>query len=142
MLLQGQWGGEIYSLFGRALDRPGQGIVENTLGLHRDRWRSPEDPGAGLRGKANSSFGFLKSDAWLYPSDYWRVRNITLGYDLGQLINNNLVQGARIYVSAENWFGDDKYEGGFNPEAINTGGDDYGAFPLAKSMTVGLNLTF
>ena len=143
VLLQGQRGGEIYSLFGRAMDRPGQGLVENTLGLHRDRWRSPEDPGAGLRGKANSNFGFLKSDAWLYSSDYWRVRNITLGYDLGQLIQNkSLVQGARVYVSAENWFGDDKYEGGFNPEAINTGGDDYGAFPLAKSMTIGLNLTF
>ncbi|MHA6247383.1 SusC/RagA family TonB-linked outer membrane protein [Pontibacter sp. CAU 1760] len=143
VLLQGQWGGEIYSLFGRALDRPGQGLVENTLGLHRDRWRSPEDPGAGLRGKANSSFGFLKSDAWLYPSDYVRVRNITLGYDLGSLLNNTkIAKSARIYVSAENWFGSDKYDGGFNPEAVNTGGDDYGAFPLSKSITAGLNVTF
>jgi TonB-linked SusC/RagA family outer membrane protein len=143
VLLQGQQGGHIYSLFGRAMDRPGMGLVENTLGLNRDRWRSPENPGAGERGKANSSFGFLKSTAWLYPSDYWRVRNITLGYDLGRLISNKrIVQGARIYVSAENWFGADKYTGGFNPEAINTGGDDYGAFPLAKSVIFGLNLTF
>ncbi|WP_206684031.1 SusC/RagA family TonB-linked outer membrane protein [Pontibacter beigongshangensis] len=148
VLVQGQTGGQLYSLFGRAMDRPGQGLVENTLGLHRDRWRSPENPGAGERGKANSSFGFLKSDAWLYSSDYWRVRNITLGYDLGKLITNNLIQGARIYVSAENWFGGDKYEGGFNPEAVNNAdsgsivGDDYGAFPLSKAMTMGLNITF
>ncbi|MFT2010439.1 TonB-dependent receptor [Pontibacter sp. 13R65] len=148
VLVQGQNGGQLYSLFGRAMDRPGQGLVENTLGLHRDRWRSPEDPGAGERGKANSSFGFLKSDSWLYSSDYWRVRNITLGYDLGSIFpNKKLVQGARIYVSAENWFGADKYAGGFNPEAVNNAdnsivGDDYGAFPLAKSMILGLNLTF
>nr|WP_083470204.1 TonB-dependent receptor [Rufibacter tibetensis] len=143
VLLQGQWGGEIYSLFGRAIDRPGMGLVENQLGLNRDRWRSPENPGAGERGKANSSFGFLKSTAWLYSSDYWRVRNITLGYDLGRLITNKkLIQGARLYVSAENWFGKDKYEGGFNPEAVNTGGDDYGAFPLSKSVTMGLNVSF
>ncbi|WP_377489504.1 SusC/RagA family TonB-linked outer membrane protein [Pontibacter toksunensis] len=149
VLVQGQQGGQLYSMFGRAMDRPGQGLVENTLGLHRDRWRSAEDPGAGERGKANSSFGFLKSTAWLYDSDYWRVRNITLGYDLGRLLNNQrFVQNARIYVSAENWFGGDEYLGGFNPEAVNNAdggalvGDDYGAFPLAKSMTVGLNLSF
>ncbi len=152
VLVQGQNGGHLYSMFGRAMDRPGQGIVENTLGFHRDRWRSAENPGAGERGKANSSFGFLKSTAWLYESDYWRVRNITLGYDLGNLIGTiggkKIVQGARIYVSAENWFGGDDYAGGFNPEAVNNAdggalvGDDYGAFPLSKAMTFGLNLTF
>lgn len=145
ILVQGQWGGKIYSTFGRGLDRTGMGWNENTLGLHRDRWRSPEDPGAGLRGKVVSNFGRIKNTDWLYPNDYWRVRNITLGYDLatlGFIANSSFIQGARIYVSAENWFGGDKYTGGWNPEAVNTGGDDYGAFPLAKSMIFGLNFTF
>ncbi|RDV17250.1 TonB-dependent receptor [Pontibacter diazotrophicus] len=143
VLVQGQQGGQIYSLFGRATDRTSMGWVENTLGVHRDRWRSPEDPGDGSRGKATGRFGFIKNSDWIYSSDYWRVRNITLGYDLGRLMaGNKFVQGARIYASAENWFGGDKYEGGYNPEAVNSGGDDYGAFPLAKSMTFGLNLTF
>lgn len=145
ILFQGQWGGKIYSTFGRAMDRTGMGWVENRLGLYRDRWRSPEDPGAGLRGKAYSSFGRIKNTDWLYPNDYWRARNITLGYNLGQLgfiERSNFIQSARIYVTAENWFGGDKYTGGFNPEAVNTGGDDYGAFPLSKSMVFGLNFTF
>ncbi|MCB0632400.1 MAG: TonB-dependent receptor, partial [Lewinella sp.] len=141
-LVQGQWGGVIYSTFGRAMDRTGQGFVDNTLGLHRDRWRSPSDPGAGLRGKATSSFGRIKNTDWLYPNDYWRVRNITLGYNLGDALSQNLVRTARIYVTAENYFGGDKYTGGFNPEAVNNSGDDYGAFPLAKSVIFGLNLTF
>jgi hypothetical protein len=142
VLLQGQWGGHIYSLFGRAVDRTGQGYVDNALGFHRDRWRSPEDPGAGERGKAYSTFGRIKNTDWLYRSDYIRVRNITLGYNLGNLLKGSFVQGARVYATAENFFGKDWYLGGFNPEALNTNGEDYGAFPLSKSLVMGLNFTF
>ena len=142
VLLQGQWGGKIYSTFGRAMDRTGMGPFENTLGLHRDRWRSPDDPGAGLRGKAISGFGRIKNTDWLYANDYWRVRNITLGYNLGEVVNIKGVSNARLYVNIENWFGEDKYDGGFNPEAVNNSGDDYGAFPLARSIVFGGNFTF
>ncbi|PHN03224.1 SusC/RagA family TonB-linked outer membrane protein [Flavilitoribacter nigricans] len=141
-LFQGQWGGVIYSTFGRAMDRTGQGFTDNTLGFHRDRWRSPDNPGAGERGKASSSFGRIKNTDWLYPNDYWRLRNLTLGYNLQNVLNSNLVSNARIYLTAENYFGGDKYLGGFNPEAVNNSGDDYGAFPLPKSIIFGLNLTF
>ena len=143
ILIQGQWGGMIYSTFGRAMDRPGMDFVENVLGRHRNRWKSPEEPGDGNTGKAVSTFGRIKNTDWLYPSDYWRIRNITLGYDLGQLSGSEkFVSGARIYVTAENFFGGDKYTGGFNPEAVNNDGDDYGAFPLSRSVVLGLNLRF
>lgn len=151
ILVQGQSGGSIYSLLGRALSRTGQGFTDNYLGYGRDRWRSAENPGAGRVGKAYSTFGRIKNTDWLYSSDYWRVRNITLGYDLGKLMNSKIISGARVYVTAENWFGKDKYDGGFNPEATNTDvsgssaypeAGDYGGLPLAKSLIFGLNLTF
>ena len=142
VLVQGQWGGKIYSTFGRAMDRTGQGFTDNTLGLHRDRWRSAEDPGAGLRGKANSSFGRIKNTDWLYDNDYIRVRNITLGYNANALIKSKFISNLRVYATAENFFGKDKYSGGFNPEAVNDNGDDYGAFPLSKSLIFGLNVSF
>ena len=142
ILIQGQNGGKLYSTFGRAMDRTGMGWLDQAIGAWRDRWRSPEDPGAGLKGKVYSSFGRIKNTDWMYPSDYWRIRNITLGYDLGRHIRNKIISSARLYVTAENWFGKDKYFGGFNPEAVNTSGDDYGGAPLAKSMVFGLNLTF
>lgn len=151
ILVQGQNGGSIYSLLGRALSRTGQGFTDNYLGYGRDRWRSAENPGAGRVGKAYSTFGRIKNTDWLYSSDYWRVRNITLGYDLGKLMNSKIITGARIYVTAENWFGKDKYDGGLNPEATNTDvsgssaypeAGDYGGLPLAKSLIFGLNLTF
>ena len=148
ILLQGQWGGVIYSTFGRAMYRTGQGSSENTLGKARDRvmWQEGQvltaADVAGKEHKSPSTFGRIKNTDWLYANDYWRIRNITLGYDLGRLIRSQVITGARVYVTAENWFGGDKYDGGFNPEAVNNSGDDYGAFPLSKSMVFGLNLKF
>jgi TonB-dependent starch-binding outer membrane protein SusC len=140
VLVQGQWGGHIYSLYGRGVDRTDMGYNENRLGLWRDRWRSEEDPGAGLRGKPYSTGPRIKNTDWLYPSDYVRVRNITLGYDLGSMIRVNGISGLRLYMTLENYFGSDKYDGGWNPEAVTHNGDDYGAAPIPKSMIFGLNL--
>ncbi|MEO6328772.1 MAG: hypothetical protein ABIO55_07565, partial [Ginsengibacter sp.] len=83
--------------------------------------------------------------------DYIRVRNITLGYNLKGIVKTTSVQGARLYLTLENFFGHDKYVNGLNPEATNTGissngaypeAGDYGAVPLAKSLIFGLNITF
>jgi TonB-linked SusC/RagA family outer membrane protein len=151
ILVQGQNGGSIYSVFGRAIDRTGMGNVDNAIASHADRWRSEENPGNGLKGKAYSTFGRIKNTDWLYSSDYWRLRNITLGYNLSNLIPSKYLSASRIYLTAENYFGHDKYKGGYNPEATNTdlSGDanfpepgDYGGLPLAKSLIIGLNLTF
>ncbi len=142
IFIQGQHGGKLYSTFGRAIDRTGTGWLDNQIQAWAYRWRSADNPGKGLKGKAKSSFGRIKNTDWMYPNDYWRIRNITLGYDLKKLIHIELISGARIYVTAENWFGKDKYDGGANPEAVNTYGDDYGGVPLAKSMVFGVNLTF
>jgi len=149
-LFQGQMGGSIYSLLGRAIRRTGQDYSGNVLGVSRNRWHSPDNPGDGVIPKAFATFGRIKNTDWLYSSDYWRVRNITLGYNLGKILNPKYVKGARIYITAENWFGKDKYYGGFNPEASNTDlsgsssfpeSGDYGGMPLAKSLIVGLNFT-
>ena len=151
VLVQGQNGGSIYSLLGRAINRTGQGFTDNALGYYRDRWRSASDPGNGVVGKVYSTFGRIKNTDWLYSSNYVRVRNITLGYNLGKLFNTKSVQAARVYFTLENFFGKDKYTGGFNPEATNTDvsgntafpeAGDYGGLPLPRSLIVGVNFTF
>jgi TonB-linked SusC/RagA family outer membrane protein len=151
VLIQGQTGGSIYSLLGRALTRTGQGFTDNAPEFYVNRWRSPSDPGAGRVSKAYSTFGFVANTDWLYSSDYIRVRNITFGYNLKNVIKTSAIQGARLYVSAENFFGHDKYYGGLNPEAANTTissnsaypeAGDYGGLPLPKSFIVGLNINF
>lgn len=151
ILVQGQNGGSIYSLLGRSLNRTGMVSADNTLASSDGRWRSADDPGNGTVGKVNSTFGRIKNTDWLYSSDYYRIRDITLGYDFSDVFKSLKGNSARIFITAENFFGHDKYTGGFNPEATNTDlsgsstfpeSGDYGGMPLAKSLILGLNLNF
>lgn len=151
VLVQGQSGGSIYSLLGRAITRTGQGFTDNAPESYTQRWESPTNQGAGRFSKAYSTFGFVANTDWLYSSDYIRVRDITVGYNLKDIIKTSAVQGARLYLTLENFFGHDKYYNGLNPEAANTTvssnsaypeAGDYGGLPLAKSLVIGLNITF
>ncbi|MEO7531580.1 MAG: TonB-dependent receptor [Sediminibacterium sp.] len=153
ILVQGQAGGSIYSELGRAIARPGQGRSDNHPASFVNRWKSPTDQGEGRFGKAYSTYNSPITSAtdWLYSSDYIRVRNITVGYNLRDAFKIPFVQGARLYISLENFFGHDKYVNGLNPEAANTAvssngafpeAGDYGGLPLSKSFILGLNITF
>jgi TonB-linked SusC/RagA family outer membrane protein len=153
VLVQGQTGGSIYSQLGRAITRPGQGRSDNHPASFVNRWKSPTDQGEGRFGKAYSTYNspITAATDWLYSSDYIRVRNITVGYNLKDGLKMRFIQGARLYLTLENFFGRDKYVNGLNPEAANTAvssnssfpeSGDYGAMPLAKSFIIGLNITF
>jgi TonB-linked SusC/RagA family outer membrane protein len=141
ILVQGQNGGTVYGLTGRAIDRTGMGSVENSLNV---------DPA--VRGNWRTSFGYQANSDWLYKSDYISVRNISIGYNLRQALKGiKRIDNARLYVTGENWFYWNKYKVGFNPEAVNTSGSsnsdfavpvDYGGAPLAKSLVIGLNINF
>ena len=153
VLVQGQWGGSIYSQLGRAISRPGQGRSDNHPASFVDRWYSETNQGGGRFGKAYSAYNnpITSATDWLYSSNYFRVRNITLGYNLKKLFKTQVVQGARVYFTLENFFGYDKYTNGLNPEAANTTvstngaypeAGDYGGIPLAKSLVFGVSITF
>ena len=153
ILVQGQSGGSIYSQLGRAISRPGQGRSDNHPASFVNRWYSPADQGEGRFGKAYATYNnpITSATDWLYSSDYIRVRNITVGYNLKKLFKTSVIQGARFYFTLENFFGRDKYTNGLNPEAANTAvssngafpeAGDYGGLPLAKSLIFGLNITF
>jgi TonB-linked SusC/RagA family outer membrane protein len=147
----GQQGGHIFSFLARATDNPANGR-NTTQGVWRDRWTAANPNDNAPRGKISESYTIpLFTTDWLYSSDFWRLQNITLGYNLKSAIRGNFLNNARIYVSVLNWFGHDKYTGGVNPEAQNTNVSgsgsfplpgDYGAMPLNKSITFGVNLGF
>jgi TonB-linked SusC/RagA family outer membrane protein len=141
ILVQGQNGGTVYGLIGRAIDRTGQASVENTL-----------DVNPAVRGNWRTSFGFQANTDWLYSSDYVSIRSITLGYDLAKAVKSlTRIDKARLYITGENWFYWNKYKVGFNPDAVNTSASsdgnfslpvDYGGAPIAKSIVIGLNINF
>ncbi|BAV09277.1 TonB-linked outer membrane protein, SusC/RagA family [Filimonas lacunae] len=147
----GQQGGSVMSWLGRAIDNPANGR-NTTLGVWRDRWTEKNQNYSAPRGKigTNYTIPYFTTD-WLYKTDFIRIQNITLGYNLKNALKTSVFSAARVYASAQNFFGHDKYKGGVNPEAqnTNTSGNgsyplpgDYGAMPLSKTITLGVNLTF
>jgi len=147
----GQTGGSIYSFLGRAIDNYSNGRATN-LGIWRNRYSDANQNYNAPRGKITATYTLPAfTTDWLYSSDFLRIQNITLGYNLKRHIKTNAIGGARIYASVQNWFGWDKFKGGVNPEAQNTNVSgnssyplpgDYGAMPLNKTVTVGVNVTF
>ena len=151
VLIQGQNGGSIYSSLGYSLGRSGLAANENPYGYWRDRWRSADNPGAGKVGKSTGNFGSITNTDWLYSSDYYRVRNITLGYNVDKWLKLKKIKGGRIYATLENFFGKQKYTAGYNQDATNEDvsgssifpeAGDFGGLPIPKSLIVGLNLNF
>jgi len=147
----GQHGGSILSYFGRAIDFSGS-TTANVLGVWRDHWTAASPDANAPRGKLGATYTYpnVTSD-WIYSTDFFRVQNITLGYNLKKLFKTSAIGSARIYVSLENYFSHDKYKGGANPEAQNTNvsGDtsygisgDYGSMPLSKTASIGVNFGF
>ena len=141
-LIQGSGGNQVYDLIGRAIDRPGMGTLGNALGRWRNRWRSSADPGDGQTPRIDGTTGGLYDSRWLYDGTYARFKSFVIGYTLP----HNIIKGitnARIYVSGENLFylHNNDY-GGYSPESLNTSGGDYGAYPDARTYTVGVNVGF
>ncbi len=112
-----------------------------------DRWRSPENPGAGIVGRSLSgttSFPRNVQDRLVLDASYLTLKNITLGYTLPKIRN---VAKARIFLSIQQAFILTKYKGA-NPEASLNGlsglreGVDVSPYPIPRTVAVGLNFNF
>lgn len=79
---------------------------------------------------------------YLQNAAYIRLKNIQLGYTLPELITKKfLVSKLRVYVSGENLWTGTKMFGTFDPETID-GGWNGSVYPLSKTISFGLSLTF
>ncbi|EMR01634.1 SusC/RagA family TonB-linked outer membrane protein [Cesiribacter andamanensis] len=88
----------------------------------------------------------VMSDYYVEDGSFIRIRNLQLGYSLPQsLINEIGVERLRVYVSANNLFTFTGYKG-FDPEFSSgdptQAGIDYGFYPQARTLMVGVNLNF
>jgi len=150
-LIQGVEGNEILNLTSRHM-KNGEANF-NSYAIFNERWRSPSDPGNGSIPRADRESGNhgnnnRPSSFQVEDGSYIRLRNVTLGYTLptNNLFGSN-IQKLRFYVTGTNLFTITDYLG-YNPEVSSittnslTPGEDYGAFPLTKSFTLGVNLKF
>ena len=145
ILFTAQTGGYIMSGFGRAADRAHMGTQQNTM-RHwlYEAWWSESEPGDGFLCNPISTHSYNIDSRFLFKSDYFRIKNLTLGY---KIPFKNFIESARVYLSIENLLILDNYYLGYSPEASNQNGNsfvgiDYGAYPSARTFTLGLNINF
>jgi len=142
---------------------------QNSLGIMADRY-TLIDPNTGLETRdlgrlaelnpnqnsndqiwsLNSSNNIAISDAldyYLEDASFLRVNNITLGYTLPEAVSKKaFINRMRVYVTLNNIHTFTNYSG-YDPEvsasgSILTRGVDNSAYPRAKSVVAGVNLTF
>lgn len=146
IVFTGQTGGRIWSGLGRAIDRFNMGSNINALShWSTGQWLSETQPGDGATPAAQNGTGQEEfSTRWLYSTDFFKIKNITLGYRL-RLPKKCPLQTIRFSLSCENVYMADRYKGGFSPESNNASGVsvyDYGAYPQARSYALGLKFEF
>ncbi|MCR9065576.1 MAG: SusC/RagA family TonB-linked outer membrane protein, partial [Cytophagales bacterium] len=127
--------------------------VFNVLKEVENRWRSPENPGDGKYGKTTASTGLERdwfNTRFIQDGSYLSIKNITLGYSF-PLKDDGFLRKARLYGSVQQAFVFTKYKG-VNPEVSGTtyGGQgsslelgyDWASYPVPRTFTIGLNLSF
>ena len=87
------------------------------------------------------------SDIYIENGDYFKISNVTVGYDFSKLIKGNFISKARLYFTAQNLLTITKYSGmdpeigyGFDEDWVS--GIDLGYYPSARTFLVGVNIQF
>ena len=129
-----------------------------------ENWRVT-NPGAYYTRKvtyaANRNVGPLtyENDYYLQDASYWRIKNITIDYTFPQEWTRKIsIEKLNVYISGENIFTHSplfKHTKMFDPETIGFGDSDYNtttgglsgvgqgySYPMLKTWTIGLNVTF
>ncbi|MFI3287745.1 MAG: TonB-dependent receptor [Rikenellaceae bacterium] len=97
-------------------------------------------------GHRNSSY---VSDLYVYDADFFRISNLTIGYDFSYLFpKENWISNVTLYLSANNLITFTEYDG-YDPDVAYGGtgcswgsGVDLGLYPAVTTYMIGLNLTF
>ena len=88
------------------------------------------------------------STRYMQNADYFKIQNITLGYDLTKLVKVLPFSQFRIYVQAQNLYTFTGYTG-VDPEIGSNGGKDswargidVGLYPTSRTFLIGVNIKF
>lgn len=134
---------KIYNQF-RAFGLTGRGesyMLKEVL----NSWNYKKDSGIpkmGTLSDKNGNYG-SHSDFFLEDGSFLRIKNLTLGYTLPSTVMNSLhLSGAklRFYLNVENLATFTDYSG-IDPEVGNFG-VDVGHYPIARTISLGLNFNY
>mgnify|MGYP002516049303 FL=1 len=99
-----------------------------------------------LASSSNSNWNKISS-LYIEDGDYFKVQNVTLGYDIAKAFKKFPLKTCRVYVTGQNLFTFTSYSG-MDPEIGYGGGSgwaqgiDLGYYPSARTILFGVNLKF
>jgi len=122
---------------------------KNNLKYYLDNSRTPQNPTGYLPhpARAEGAMDYWSSTANLFKGDYFRIKQLQLGYTLPQsLTRKAAISSLRFYVSLDDFITFTSYPG-LDPETASTnnsngGGIDWGSYPTMQKVVLGINLTF
>ena len=88
----------------------------------------------------------LRSSRFMEDGSFFRLRNIRLDYNFG-FPNSHVIKGLMFYITGENLITFTDYSG-YDPDVNTFSGNDrrqgvdLGAYPTAKTFTIGFNISF
>ena len=143
--LSGSYGNKLFNALACRLER-GNGYYYNPLASVANRWTTT-NPSNSIQ-KASSATSIYADSRFVEDASYLKVRNIQVGYTLPvkQLTKDAKI---RIFASLQNFFTITDYSG-YDPESNRNGiddtsalyqGVDYGAYPAAKAVLTGVQIT-
>ncbi len=144
------WKGIDFMLFGSGI--AGNSIMPvlhrtgfvNQLGVYADLYENGTYPHPS---KTVGKWDFWSSSANVFKGDYFRIKQIQLGYTLPESITKKaLMKQLRVYMSLDDFFTFTKYPG-LDPETASTNstsgsGLDWGSYPTMQKVIFGVNITF
>ena len=87
------------------------------------------------------------SDIYIENGNFFKISNVTVGYDFAKLLRSSFISKARLYFTAQNLLTITKYSGmdpeigyGFDEDWVS--GIDLGYYPSARTFLVGVNIQF
>jgi len=127
------------------------GVQNQIADISLGRWVSESQPGDGFQPRAirsNYANAFGTSSQFLFDSSFTRIRNVNLSYSFPVETANKLgLNQLSLYADVANLYTFTDYPG-YDPESSTAGsnlassGIDYFTFPLARTITLGLKLSF
>lgn len=118
-------------------------FYENPTILQYNMLKSAFEP---VYGKRLLNYDLAYVSYYIENGDYWKVDNITVGYDLGALqLGSTAAHDARVYISGRNLLTITGYKG-IDPEVSTSGlapGDDNrDKYPTTRTFSAGISVTF
>lgn len=130
----GSYGNKLYNALGRTLELTTDSY--NVLSTVRGSW-TPENGGNTLPLASKARTISYIDDRYVQDASYLKLRNLTVGYRIP--LSKDIPVNIRVYATGQNLLTLTRYKG-YDPEVSS--GTDSGAYPSARSIIFGTNISF